>query len=88
MYLKSAQDNPFHYFKVQVRTNRGLREAYVQQMDQDTLGKDIKVVVKRKGGVYEEGVVRYYGCPNPGRGELLIGIELAMQSKNAMNFNS
>ena len=64
----------FFFVQVQIRTNRGLQEAYVQMMDQDTLAEGINFVVKRKGGIYEEGVVRYFGNP---KGELVIGIELA-----------
>ena len=51
----------FFFVQVQIRTNRGLQEAYIQKMDQDTLAEGINVVVKRKGEIYEEGVVRYFG---------------------------
>ena len=70
----------FFFVQVEIRTNRGLREAYIQKMDQDTLAEGIKVVIKRKGEIYEEGVVRYFGYLT---GELVIGIELAKQSENS-----
>ena len=50
-------------------------------MDQDTIAEGINVVVKRKGEIYEEGMVRYFGYLT---GELVIGIELAMQSENVL----
>ena len=80
LHYHFIQNNFFLFFiQVQIRTNRGLRKAYVQKVDKAILAKGMNVVVKREGGIYEEGVVRCFRFPI---GELVVGIELGEQSKN------
>ena len=49
------------------------------RLDPKSLEKDTRVVVQRRGGVYEEGVVKYCDYPVE-TGELIIGVKLDLAS--------
>ncbi len=52
----------------------------MQRLDRDALKNGMSIVVQRKDGGYEEGVVKYHGYPFADSDEMLIGIQLDLES--------